>query len=88
MLEIIDSVKTTCSDANYPHIHAIRNDGTEQCTIRHGSAKTSAREESTVFKCQECGYRYQTIDEEEIAVFDDAGCPGCGSQDVDICVGE
>lgn len=35
--------------------------------------------------CQECGYRFPTIDEAREAFSSDEGCPVCGSTDVDLC---
>jgi hypothetical protein len=43
--------------------------------------RTLAREDKTMFKCQECGRKFKTARAAEKASFD--GCPECGGCDID-----
>lgn len=36
------------------------------------------------FACMECGYKFKTLRAAERAAYGDAGCPKCGSSDVDL----
>ncbi len=38
-----------------------------------------------MYCCQECGYRFNTIEEAIEAFHSDEGCPECGSTDIDLC---
>ena len=40
----------------------------------------------TTLACVECGHKFRTIKAAERAAYGDAGCPDCGSSDIDLHV--
>ena len=40
--------------------------------------------QEALFTCQECGRNFYSVASARRASFGDAGCPGCGSSDIDV----